>query len=168
MRRPDLEHRSSCPISSSLDVIGDRWSLLVVRDLLFAGARTYKEFLSSGEGIATNILANRLEHLETSGIITSRRDAADGRKLIYRLTPKGLDLVPVLMELSLWGVKHERGVGPRAVIQKWRANREALLAEIRAQWQDEEASPGAERADPAPPTRAARKRRAPGRGSPRP
>jgi DNA-binding HxlR family transcriptional regulator len=104
-----LPHRSSCPISSSLDVLGDKWSLLVVRDMLFAGSRTFSEFLVSGEGIATNILASRLVRLEASGIITSEPDPSDRRRSLYSLTQKGRDLAPVLLALSDWGVRYERG-----------------------------------------------------------
>ena len=102
-------HRSSCPISSSLDVLGDKWSLLVVRDMLFAGFRTFTEFLGAGEGIATNILTNRLARLEAAGIITSEPDPADRRRSIYSPTQKGRDLAPVLFALSRWGVHYEGG-----------------------------------------------------------
>src|SRR5262245_48870795 len=138
-RRRQGERRSECPINATLEVIGDRWSLLIVRDLMFAGFRSYKEFLSSDEGIATNILAERLERLESSGIIDSRRDPADGRRLLYRLTAKGMDLAPVLMELSRFGVKHESGAGPAAsILKKWKADREGFLAEIREQWMSDD------------------------------
>jgi len=143
--KTDRARRSTCPISASLEVVGDRWTLLIVRDLMFAGFRSYKEFLSSDEGIATNILANRLEHLEACGIVTSRPDPTDGRRLLYRLTPKGIDLAPVLLELSLWGVKHEGGVGPRASIRRWEADREGFRAEVHERWMREErgSDPGA-------------------------
>jgi DNA-binding HxlR family transcriptional regulator len=127
--------RSSCPINVSLEILGDRWSLLIVRDLMFAGRHTYKEFLSSGEGIATNVLADRLGHLEQCGIITSRRDPDDGRRLEYQLTAKGIDLAPLLLELSSWGVKYEAGVPPTS-LRRWKANREAFLAELREQLRD--------------------------------
>jgi len=126
--------RSSCPINASLELLGDRWSLLVVRDLMFAGFRSYKEFLSSEEGIATNILADRLAHLEASGIVTSERDPEDGRKLVYRLTAKGLDLAPVLLELSRWAVTHEAGVRPPDPFHRWEADRAGFLADLRRQW----------------------------------
>jgi len=129
--------RSSCPINASLERLGDRWSLLIVRDLMFAGFRTYKELSSSEEGIATNILANRLVQLEESGIISSERDPADERRVIYRLTAKGLDLAPVLLELSRWAVTHEAGVRPPEPFRRWEADRVRYLAELRGEWKKE-------------------------------
>lgn len=123
--------RSTCPINATLEVLGDRWSLLIVRDMLFAGARSYKDFLASEEKIATNILADRLNRLRESGIITAERDARDGRSQIYRLTDKGLDLIPVLMELSQWGARHEDGEPPNGILDAWRADREGFQAGIR-------------------------------------
>src|SRR3954470_17391490 len=112
----DRVRRSTCPINASLEVLGDRWSLLIVRDMLFAGAKTYKRFLASDEKIATNILASRLTTLQQAGIIISEQDPQDGRSLRYRLTDKGLDLVPVLMELSAWGTKYEDGQPPNGLL----------------------------------------------------
>jgi DNA-binding HxlR family transcriptional regulator len=120
-----------CPIKASLLVLGDRWSLLVVRDLLFAGHRTFNEFLRSARGVATNILADRIKGLLDAGIITKAADPDDGRKWIYSLTPKGVDLAPVLLELSLWGVKHENGVAPPGILERWEADRAGFLAELR-------------------------------------
>jgi DNA-binding HxlR family transcriptional regulator len=125
------KRRSSCPINASLELLGDRWSLLIVRDMMFGGARTYKDFRSSDEGIATNVLASRLVKLQDAGIIMSERDPRDGRSLIYRLTPKGVELVPVLMELSRWGTRFEEGEPPRGILQAWEANPRAFLAKIR-------------------------------------
>src|SRR5688572_5778966 len=99
MTEKSRSRRSTCPINASLEVLGDSWSLLIVRDLMFAGARTYRDFLRSDEKIATNILANRLAKLQAAGIITSRPDPEDGRRVLYRLTAKGVELAPVLMEL---------------------------------------------------------------------
>ena len=127
-------YQQYCPVAHALDLIGERWSLLVVRDLLFIGPRTYNQLLSSDEGIATNVLAGRLSHLEEEGIIQARPDPDDGRRRIYSLTQKGLDLAPVVLELSLWGVKHEGGVGPRAEIRRWKTDRAAFLAEMRERW----------------------------------
>ena len=124
--------RSTCPISAALEVLGDRWSLLIVRDIMFAGARTYRDFLASDEGIATNILASRLSRLQASGILASERDPRDGRSLIYRLTPKGIDLVPVLMELSTWGTRHEEGHPPGGILDAWNADRQAFLDRVRS------------------------------------
>jgi DNA-binding HxlR family transcriptional regulator len=134
------KRRSTCPINASVEVVGDGWSLLIVRDLLFAGARTYKDFQSSGEGIATNILANRLARLEERGILTSRRDPEDGRKLIYQLTAKGVDLAPAILELSRWGVTYEEGLAPPGVLEAWDADRAAFLAGLRKRLLNEPAA----------------------------
>src|ERR1700739_1910980 len=93
------KHRSGCPVSMSLEVFGDRWSLLIVRDLMVRGFRTFRDFTNSGEGIATNILADRLRSLVTAGIIESEADPQDGRRVNYRLTEKGIDLAPVMLDL---------------------------------------------------------------------
>src|SRR3979411_2933064 len=87
--------RSGCPLHASVEIFGDRWSLLIIRDMMLRGFRSYKEFLESYEGIATNILADRLRKLVAHGIITTEQDPSDGRKLIYLLTAKGIDLAPV-------------------------------------------------------------------------
>ena len=100
--------RSGCPLNASVEMLGDRWSLLIIRDMMLLGSRTFKEFLGSYEGIATNILADRLRKLEAYGIIRTEQDPFDGRKLIYQLTPKGIDLAPVLTEMVLWAGRHEK------------------------------------------------------------
>ena len=105
------------------------------------GFRTFKEFETSGEGIATNILANRLRKLERAGIIATEKDKGDGRKLNYRLTKKGMDLAPVVLELLIWGARHEKTEAPSAVIDKLAANREILLAEVRRRWREREPTP---------------------------
>jgi DNA-binding HxlR family transcriptional regulator len=131
---------NSCPINASLLVVGDRWSLLVVRDLLFAGYRTFNEFLRSAEGVATNILADRIRGLLDAGIITKAADPEDGRKWIYSLTPKGIELAPVLLELSKWGSRYENGIAPPGVLARWDDDREGFLAELRARARTEPAT----------------------------
>ncbi len=132
------QRRSSCPISASLEIVGDRWSLLIIRDLMLRGFRTYKELLSSEEGIATNILAERLQRLEAAGIITTSRDAEDRRKVVYRLTRKGIDLAPILIELVLWGAQYEAtGGAPPAMLRRMRSKRAQFLAEVRRKWEEE-------------------------------
>jgi DNA-binding HxlR family transcriptional regulator len=113
MAKKSRRRRSNCPINAALEALGDRWSLLIVRDLMLHGDRTYKDFLASGEGIATNILADRLKKLADSEIITVHSDPGDGRKQIYGLTTKGIDLAPVLAELVAWALQHEHISAPR-------------------------------------------------------
>lgn len=98
--------RSDCPISSSLDVWGDKWSLLIIRDLVFAKECTYGDFLKSPEGIATNILAARLQALEENGLIEKLKHPDSKAKVLYRLTRKGIELLPVIIEISLWAEKY--------------------------------------------------------------
>src|SRR5258708_2564136 len=111
----------------SLEVFGDRWSLLIVRDLMVRGYRTFKEFQEAGEGIATNILSDRLKKLEAAGIINPERERSDGRKINYRLTEKGIDLAPALLELLVWGARHQETGAPCAVIARMAKHREAVL-----------------------------------------
>jgi DNA-binding HxlR family transcriptional regulator len=111
-------------------MLGDRWSLLIIRDMMLRGFRTYKEFLGCYEGIATNILADRLQKLLAYGIITAKPDSEDGRKLIYLLTPKGIDLAPVLTEMVLWAAAHE-DTGNQALVQEMKKDKEKFLAAIR-------------------------------------
>jgi len=130
------QRRSSCPVNASLEILGDRWSLLIIRDLMLRSYRTYKEFLSSDEGIATNILAERLQRLDAAGIISTSRDAEDRRKVVYRLTAKGIDLAPIVVELILWGAQHESTGAPPAAIRKMRGRREQFLSAIRRNWEE--------------------------------
>jgi DNA-binding HxlR family transcriptional regulator len=135
------KHRSGCPVSISLEIFGDRWSLLIIRDLMVRGFRTFKEFEESGEAIATNILADRLKKLEVSGIITSEQAEEDRRRVYYRLTEKGIDLAPVLLELLIWGARHEQTAAPCGVIAKMACNRAAVLAEVRRRWRERDPTP---------------------------
>ena len=115
--------------------------MLIIRDLMVRGYRTFKEFQQSGERIATNILADRLKRLRAAGIIATEPDPADRRKLNYRLTEKGIDLAPVLLELLIWGARHEDTGAPCAVIEEMATNREAVLAEVRRRWRDRDPRP---------------------------
>ncbi|MEO8769953.1 MAG: helix-turn-helix domain-containing protein [Ferruginibacter sp.] len=103
---PVLAKRSDCAISMALDTVGDKWSLIILRDLMFTGKRSYGELQSCEEKIATNILASRLTHLEENKIIRKQLDPADSRRSLYYLTEKGIQLVPVIIELMHWMSKH--------------------------------------------------------------
>jgi DNA-binding HxlR family transcriptional regulator len=138
---PKAKRRSGCPVSISLELLGDRWSLLVVRDLMVRGLRTFKEFQEAGEGIATNVLADRLQKLEAAGIVAAEADETDGRKVNYRLTEKGIDLAPVLLELLIWGARHEETGAPCAAIAELAKNREAVVTEARRRWRDRDSTP---------------------------
>lgn len=126
------QRRSDCPINFSLQTFGDTWSLLIVRDMVYFGKKTYHEFLASDERIATNILASRLAHLEATGILVKSRDEDDRRKEIYHLTEKGLDLIPILLDLATWGAKHDLQTGaPPEWIAAVNANKPMMIELIR-------------------------------------
>lgn len=129
--------RSDCPINFSLEIFGDIWSLLIVRDIVYFGKKTYGEFLESEEGIATNILARRLIQLEQKGILKKQSDATDRRKEVYSLTDKGLDLIPILLELASWGAQYNPQADiPHDWIALVNSNKTKIIRLIRTTLQD--------------------------------
>jgi DNA-binding HxlR family transcriptional regulator len=114
VNKKKISFRTDCPISTALDIFGDKWSLLVLRDLVFKGKNTYGDFLNSEEKIATNILADRLAQLEYAGIISKHKHPESKAKVLYKLTLKGIELVPLLVEIISWSEKHHK-VHPYAV-----------------------------------------------------
>jgi DNA-binding HxlR family transcriptional regulator len=139
-KRASPKWRSGCPLNASVEVLGDRWSLLIIRDMMLRGFRTYKEFLESYERIASNILADRLQSLMAHGIITSERDPSDGRKLIYSLTAKGIDLAPVLTEMVLWAAGHE-DTGNQELVRQMKKDKKQFLAAVRQRWAGKQIRP---------------------------
>jgi len=125
--------RSGCPLNASVEILGDRWSLLIIRDMMLRGFRTYKEFLESYESIATNILADRLRKLIAHGIIARQPDPSDGRKTLYLLTSKGLDLAPVLTEMVLWAAAHE-DTENQALVRQIQKDKQQFMAAVRQRW----------------------------------
>ena len=133
MIRPTEARRSGCPISFALDLFGDRWTLLVLRDVLLTGKRSFRDMLASEEGIATNILTDRLKRLEARGLIRRKRDPNDARRLIYLPTQFAVSLVPVLLELIVWGAEND----PQTMVsadftRSYRVDREAVIDDFRA------------------------------------
>ncbi|MCR6671228.1 helix-turn-helix domain-containing protein [Devosia ginsengisoli] len=138
----DRTYRSGCPINLGLEIFGDKWSLLIIRDMMFAGKRHYREFLASDEGISSNILADRLAMLVDAGILSKADDPNHRLKAIYSLTEKGIDLLPVIAQISRWSRKYmpvdpamaatgearDRG-GPGAVERQMAALRDEHLAQ---------------------------------------
>lgn len=123
--------RSHCPISFALDVFGDKWSLLIIRDILIRGKKTYGEFLESDEKIATNILMHRLERLEEQKIIRCKKDANDGRIYSNALTRKGIDLLPILLEMVLWSWNYDpKTKTPPEFARSLQKDRAKLIKEI--------------------------------------
>ena len=140
-RKSSSQRRSGCPVSAGLELLGDRWSLLIIRDLMVRGYRTFREFLNSGEGIATNVLTDRLRGLESSGILVRERSSDDRRSIHYRLAEKGIALAPVLLEMLIWGAHYEETDAPCAVIDHMEKNRAAVLAETRRRWEQRDPTP---------------------------
>jgi DNA-binding HxlR family transcriptional regulator len=126
------QRRSYCPINFALETFGDPWSLLIIRDIVYFGKKTYGDFLASEEGMATNILALRLAHLEQQGILVKKPSEKDKRKEEYILTEKGLDLIPVLVEMANWSAEHDpQTAAPVAWIALMRTEREKMIRLIR-------------------------------------
>jgi DNA-binding HxlR family transcriptional regulator len=138
-KKPSFARRSGCPLNASIEMLGDRWSLLIIRDMMVRGFRTFKEFLESHEKIATNILADRLRKLESNGIISVEPDPSDGRKSIYSLTPKGIDLAPVLTEMVLWAAAHEN-TGNQELVKQMQKGKEQFIARVRQRLAEKTAS----------------------------
>jgi DNA-binding HxlR family transcriptional regulator len=139
--KPKAKARSGCPVCVSLERFGDRWSLLIVRDLMVRGYRTFREFQNAGEGIATNVLASRLRRLIKHEIITAEPAPEDRRRVHYRLTPKGIALAPVMLELLIWAARHEETAAPCAFIEQMEKGREAVLAETYRRWEQRDPTP---------------------------
>lgn len=126
-----ISKRSLCPVSSALDLLGDKWSLLIVRDIALQGKNTFTEFLESDEKIATNILSNRLSRLEAQGIVSKNDHPHNKVVKVYRLTQKGLDLLPILFDVVLWSDKYlEIANEGHALAEEIRKDRQGLLERL--------------------------------------
>jgi DNA-binding HxlR family transcriptional regulator len=128
------DQRSGCPISTSLELYGDRWSLLIVRDLLTFGCRRFGDFLTAEESIASNILSERLQRLEQEGVIESASDPADGRRRLYYLTAKGFALAPIVAEIVIWAAAHVKTTVPPDVVAFARDDRAGFIQNWRGIW----------------------------------
>ncbi|MDF1667012.1 MAG: helix-turn-helix domain-containing protein [Planctomycetota bacterium] len=123
--------RSRCPINFAVELFGDRWTLLVIRDLVLLGKRRFTEFAASDEKIATNILSDRLKRLAKRGIIESRQDPKDKRRVLYQLTEVGLDLIPPLIEIAAFGAKHDPDTAaPAEFTERYQNDREGFIADV--------------------------------------
>lgn len=133
MRNDDKKRKTGCPIAFGLDTFGDRWTLLVIREMMLRGKKTYSDFLEADEGISTNILADRLKHLENEGVIEKVRDPENGRSFMYSLTEKGFDLAPIVLEIVNWSGKYDqRSVARKGVLAKIQKDRAGFEVRIRA------------------------------------
>lgn len=130
MRR--RHRKSDCPIHFALEIFGDAWTLLIIRDLMFKGRTTYTDFLHAGEGIATNVLADRLVRLEQDGIIVKESDSPRGGGTHYRLRPKGVDLLPIMLEVIGWSAKYDpKTAAERGFVRRLHSDKAGLAAQLR-------------------------------------
>lgn len=133
MTQTSENYRSNCPINFVLETFGDKWTLLIVRDLMFKGKSNFREFLKSDEKIATNILSDRLKRLEEHGIVEKSEDEANRSKLNYRLTAKGRDLMPIMLEITAWSAKHDKLTNtPKAFRKTLAEDRAGMIAAFMA------------------------------------
>jgi len=134
-KQPKPAWRSRCPLNASVEMLGDRWSLLIVRDMMLRGSKSFKDFLNAFEKPATNVLADRLKRLQKFAIIEPQKDLRDARKINYVLTQKGIDLAPVLTEMVLWAAAHEQTQNPQLVAAMCK-DKQTFNQMIRTQWEE--------------------------------
>ncbi|HDZ08003.1 winged helix-turn-helix transcriptional regulator [Pseudohongiella sp.] len=131
----NFPHRSHCPINYALESFGDKWTLLIIRDLMFNDKESYGDFLASGEKISTNILADRLKRLEELGIVTKGVKESNRSRVVYSLTQKGRDLLPIMLEITRWSGKYDANTyASRSFLARLEQDRDKLIAAIRAGW----------------------------------
>ncbi len=119
-----------CPVTFALEVFGDRWTLLVLREVMLEGRHRYRDLLSANEGIATNVLADRLKRLEQRGLISRERDPEDARQYIYKPTRYAVSVIPMLVEMMVWGSKHGNGEVPQTFLNQFTNNRKKLIKDL--------------------------------------
>lgn len=139
MKIDSKKHQSGCLIAYGLDIFGDRWTLLIIRDMILYGKRTYSDFMAADEKIATNILAARLKLLEDEGIVTKSRDPDNRRSFIYTLTDKGLGLTSVVLEIVRWSGDYlPQNKNQKDLVRRIEEDRDGLIAEISARVREEQ------------------------------
>ena len=133
MMKKTKQHITGCPVAFGLDIFGDRWTLLILREMMIKGKKTYGDFLKIDEEIATNILADRLKMLESENVVQKIRDPENKRSFLYSLTEKGRDLAPVLIEIILWSGKHDtRPLALKETVEKVQEDREGFEQKLRS------------------------------------
>jgi len=133
MNKQTKKHLGGCPVAYGTDIFGDRWTLLVIRDMIFHGKKRYGDLLDAEEKIATNILADRLAHLEAAGVVNKAQDPENRRSYIYSLTQKGLALTPIILEIVRWSGSHlKMNKSRRELLKRIDTDRNNLIAEIYA------------------------------------
>jgi DNA-binding HxlR family transcriptional regulator len=139
VRKNEPNCRSHCPINYALEIFGDSWTLLIIRDLMFKGKNHYGDFLTSNEKMSTNILADRLKKLELNGLVTKSVDEANRSKVLYSLTDKGRDLLPIMMEITAWSGKYDKKTNaPNSLLEQLKKNKAGVIDHIRASWNSKE------------------------------
>lgn len=132
MKQETKLRQSGCPVAFGLDIFGDRWTLLIIREMMIRGKSTYGDFQAIEEGIATNVLADRLKQLEGQGVVEKHRDPDNRRSFIYSLTEKGRDLAPIMIEIILWSGRHDnRPQAKRDTVEKIKMDRAGFESRIR-------------------------------------
>ena len=132
--KPTPKYRADCPINYALETFGDKWSLLIIRDLMFQGKNNYSEFLKAEEKISTNILASRLEKLERAGLITKSIDPNNNAKKVYLLSEKGIDLLPMLLEMMAWSAHYDEHTGcPVEFSNQLKEDKQSLITQLKRQ-----------------------------------
>lgn len=135
MKNSTVPCRSDCPINYALEIFGDKWTLLIIRDLMFKGKTTYGDFLASDEKMSTNILADRLKRLEELGLMSKTIDENNRVKSLYALTDKGKDLLPVMLEITEWSAKYYKKVNtPKAFLDKLKKDKQGVIEGIKSSW----------------------------------
>ncbi|MCG7532069.1 helix-turn-helix transcriptional regulator [Psychrobium sp. MM17-31] len=131
-----MTKRSDCPIAHALDIFGDKWSLLILRDMLFFAKTSFSELQQSDEKIATNILSSRLEHLEKQHLLSKTVNPNDKRKKHYQLTQQGIDLLPIILEIMVWSHTYQADLMvPAGMIERIKNDRQSLIAQLKQQLQ---------------------------------
>lgn len=126
-----MKRKSYCPIHFGLELFGDKWTLLIIRDIMFKGKHYFGDFANSEEKIATNLLSDRLSMLEKEGMVTKFKDTKHKQKIIYRLTEKGIDLMPILVEIIMWSAKYDKDSGvEKEFVKAYKKDRDALIQQI--------------------------------------
>jgi len=121
---------SACPVSFALEIFGDRWTLIVLKDVVLESRYRYKDLLAANPGIATNILADRLKRLEQRGFVSKQRDAHDARQYLYKPTRLAISTIPMLVEMIIWGSENGVGRGSKQFTQRFKSDREGLIREL--------------------------------------
>lgn len=130
MAKSEQAANAPCPVTYALEIFGDRWTLLVLRDIMIDGRRRYKDLLSANPGLATNILADRLKRLERRGLISRARDPLDARQFAYKPTERAVAVIPMLLEMIVWSAKNGAGGVSKSLLRRYQTEREALIAEL--------------------------------------